>query len=74
MSTRVRTVCKVNVYEIDGAEPKPFSPIAGVAYDLPVLAVSTDDIWEERVVLKIGSKEYTVVAADLILAIQRCSR
>ena len=66
MTTRVETESKVKVYEFMGEDIKP-------GEEVRPLVVHTHWNLERMVVITIGSSEYTVLASDLHLAIERCS-
>lgn len=52
---------KVRIYEIDGAETP--------AFGCPVVVVKSHSIYDSKVILKVGDKNYTVIAKDLRAAI-----
>lgn len=60
--SRVEVESRVNVYEVDHTEPKTL--------ELPKLVVKSHWNYQDRVVLVIGGKSYTVVGHDLKLAIE----
>ena len=63
----VRTTSQVPVYELDGTEPIPSEDL--------FLILESHCNYPDRVVLEFDAHghKYTVIAADLIDAVRRCS-